>query len=168
MSTQEALFVLAGSPGADVAPADPFTAAVPAWLADRLEGINPERRGPFAKLVPCPRCASPVLHAADAGLDLMTDSTVDPNLLTAEAEVLALLAGRYTVEADVLGYGRGIMLFRRDRWNIATPPAARKRYALPEHRCGPTVGVPLPYQMLYPHLYAQIHNPKDHDNDPPF
>lgn len=164
MSGQEALFTMAGAGGPTAVPVSPFAAAVPAWLADRLEGpegINPERRGPFAKLVPCGRCGLPVLTAADAGLDYVTESTADPYLLDADTELQALMAGRYTVEADVLGYGRGIMLYRRDRWLITKPATARRRYCLPQHKCGPPVGVPLPWQLLFPHLYAQIHNPQE-------
>lgn len=149
--------------------ADPFSAEVPAWLRDRLEGINPARRSAYSKLVPCGRCGSAVLHAADMGLDLMTESTVDPRLLTPDTEVEVLLAGRYVVELDVLKFGRGIMMFRRDRWLVQKPAATRKRFPVPEHRCGSAVGVPLPWQLLYPQDFNHAHNPaKDHDDNPPF
>lgn len=168
MSPQEALFSMATTRGGPDTTADPFTAAVPEWLRDRLEDVNPARRSAYAKLVPCGRCGSPVLHAADMGLDLMTDSTADPRLLDADTEVEVLLAGRYTVELDVLKFGRGIMIFRRDRWLIQKPAGARKRFAAPGHRCGSAVGVPIPWQMLYPQLFAQIHNPVGENLEPPF
>ena len=168
MSPQEALFTMPNTRGADALSADPFLAAVPGWLADALEDVNPARRGAYAKLVPCGRCRGPVLYAADMGLDLMADSTVDPTLLEASTELQSLLGGRYTVEAEVLGGGRGIMLYRRDRWLIGKPAGARKRFALPEHRCGAPIGVLLPWQVLYPHVYAQTHNQVGEHLEPPF
>lgn len=169
MTRQEALFTLTDTRGADTPPADPFTAAVPGWLREALEDVNPARRSAYVKLHPCPRCASPVLTAADMGLDLMADSTVDPALLTADTEVEALLAGRYTAELDVSRHGAGVMVFRRDRWLMLKPAGARGRFAVPEHRCRHPLGVPIPWQILYPRVYAQAHQPpKEHDDTPPF
>lgn len=168
MSPQEPLFAMPDARGADGAPADPFTAAVPGWLRERLEDVNPARRSAFAKLVPCRKCQAPVLYAADMGLDLMAESRVDPFILDADAELAVLLAGRYTVEADVLKFGRGIMLYRRDRWLIQKPAGTRRRYTVPEHRCGEPAGVALPFQMLYPHLFEQTHNEPGADHEPPF
>lgn len=167
MTTQEALFSMATTLAP--APADLFAAAVPEWLADQLEDLNPPRRSAYAKLVPCGRCGAPVLHAADMGLDLVTESTVDPLLLTPDTEVEVLLAGRYVVELEVLRFGRGIMFYRRDRWLILKPASTRKRFPVPQHRCGSVVGVPLPWQLLYPQPFALIHNPLGDPNDePPF
>lgn len=173
--TQEALPGLdgVGVPGggrnAADAPADPFAAAVPAWLRERLEELNPARRSADAKLVPCGRCGAPVLEAADLGLDLMADSRVDPAILDADAEVAALLGGRYTAELEVSRFGGGIRVFRRDRWLMPSPAGSRRRFAVPEHRCGAPLGVALPWQMVYPQVYQQhLTTSERGSNEPPF
>jgi hypothetical protein len=142
-------------PAPTARPADPFAAAVPEWLLERLDTINPRSRSASAKLLPCHRCRAPTLFAADLGLDLLTESTVDPAVLTPAAELEALLAGRYTVELEVSRFGGGIKMFRRDRWLITKQPGARRRYGVPQHRCGAPLGVPLPWSLLYP-LESQL------------
>lgn len=147
--TQEALFPADVAPGADPEhPADPVLEEI------LIAGLT-WRRNARAKLEECRKCSGLTLFAADLGLDLMTESRVDPALLDRGLEVEALLAGRYTCELEVSRHGGGPMIFRRDRWLAPTEPNARRRLWVPEHVCGQPIGYPLPLVMIYPAEYRQ-------------
>lgn len=155
--TQEPLFTLepAASSAAPI-PADPFQAAVPGWLAERLEGLEPARRSAYVRLRPCGKCRAPVLEAADMGLDLCDDSRVDPAVLDPAAELEVILSGRYTADLEVSRWGLP-MLFRRDAWLIG----GRKRpwrFVVPEHRCRAPAGLVLPWTIIYPSIEPEPRN----------
>lgn len=171
--TQDALFgipdgwVAADKPGHHRAkPADPFTAALPEWLAAGLDALNPSGRSAYARLVPCPRCRAPVLNGPnvqDGGVD---DVTADPAVIGPEDELAVLLGGGYAVEVEVRRYGAGIVLYRRDRWLMQRPPSTRRRFAAPSHRCGVSAGHPAPWAMLFSN--APNHHERSHHEQPPF
>lgn len=136
-------------------PADPVTAvdtppAAGHWLDAVLEAGLTWRRSAFARLAPCRKCSALTLHAADLGLDLMTESTVDPRILDRGLEVRALLAGRYTAELEVRKHGGGPVIYRRDRWLAKREPNHRKRLWVPEHKCNDLIGYPIPLEIIYP------------------
>lgn len=155
--TQEALFQLA-------APADP--AARPAWVEEVLLAGLTWRRSAAARLAPCRKCGGLTLHAADVGLDLMTESTVDLTLLDRGLELVALLAGRFTAELEISRHGGGPMIFRRDRWLAPTEPNARRRLWVPEHVCNNPLGYEVPLEIIYPAEAAAARRVSS--ADPPF
>jgi hypothetical protein len=109
-----------------------------------------------------------VFYAADMGLDLMGESTVDPRLLDRGLEVTALLAGRYTCELEPSRHGGGPLLYRRDRWLAPTEPNARRRLWVPEHKCNDPIGHELPLEMIYPFEFRLAELRKQDDHECPF
>jgi hypothetical protein len=162
--TQEGLFpaaLVSVAEDADGAgPADPVLEEI------LLAGLT-WRRSAYAKLARCRKCEALVLFAADMGLDLMAESTVDPALLDRGLEVACLLAGRYTCELEVMRHGGGPLVYRRDRWLAPTEPNTRRRLWVPEHKCNNPVGHQLPMSMLYPFEY-RLAGSQNNDNECPF
>ena len=173
--TQEPLFQL-GTPPADgdghhraepaggPAAADPFTAAVPEWLAAELDRINPAGRSAYAALKPCARCGHPVLSGPNVQEGGVEDLTVDPAILTPDAELGVLLAGGYSAEVEPRR-GRAPALFRRDRWLIRKPAGTRGRFTAPGHVCGTFPGVAAPWTMIFD---MSNHHERNFNDCPPF
>lgn len=159
--TQGTLFDVGPAGGADPGGSPP---AVASWVDAVLEADLGWRRSAKARLAPCGRCGVLVLHAADMGLDLMTESTVDLRLLDRGLEVEALLAGRYTAELEVARHGGAPMIFRRDRWLAAREPNERRRLWVPEHKCHDPLGFVLPLEIVYPFESRRI----EINDEPPF
>lgn len=158
--TQGALWDEGSAATADApAPAD--------WLAEVVLAGMSWRRSAVARLAPCRRCEAWTFHAADLGLDLMTESTVDPALLDRGLELEALLAGRFTAELEINRHGGGPFIHRRDRWSTPTEPAVRGRVWVPEHRCFEPLGVPLPLEIFYP-LESRLGREVGGHDEPPF
>lgn len=146
-------------------PADPFAAAVPGWLVAVLDVVNPAGRSASAKLIPCPSCGVPVLAGPNVQESGVEDLVADPRILSAEAQLAVLLAGRDVVEVEPRNGGPP-RLFRRDRWLMGST-RKRPRFAAPSHACHDTPGVPAPWSMLYPN----VPNHDESENryvDPPF
>ena len=162
---QEALFPADGVGGAD--DPDPAGALAP-WVEEILIGDLAWRRSAVARLAPCRKCGGLTLYAADMGLDLMTESTVDPRLLDRDLEIRVLLAGRFTAELEVRRHGGGPLIFRRDRWLAAREPNSRKRLWVPEHKCNEPVGYELPLEMIYPFEFSQFVRSQQNDHECPF
>lgn len=156
--TQEALFP---SPAADPAvPADPV-------LEEVLIASQGWRRSAVSRLAPCRRCGALTFHAADMGLDLCAESTVDPRQLDRGLEVACLLAGRYTAELEVRPHGGGPLIYRRDVWLTRREPRERRRLWVPEHKCNNPIGYELPWEIFYPMEYS-LSRSHQNDNECPF
>lgn len=163
--TQEGLFpadLVTGADGADAPrPAD-------GWLGEVLEAALTWRRSAVARLAPCRRCGALTLHAADMGLDLLTESTVDPRLLDRGLEIRALLAGRFTAEVEPRRHGGGPLIFRRDADLAKRVPAVRRRLWVPEHKCFDPLGHEVPLELFYPFESQQFRRSISNDNECPF
>ena len=138
---------------------------LPNWLADHIELIIP-RLGETATLTPCPKCGTPVLQALDWDLDHCAPTTTDTTLLTNHQELQALTTGRTTHEIRI-GWD-GITINARNQWTLAARPANSNPHPIaPNHLCRHPIGIPIPWQ----HLYPQIHRASiwiDPDQPAPF
>lgn len=142
--TQPALFTTPEPPP----PPPPWTNALPPWLATTITPDQP-RLGKTANLQPCKRCGAITLHALDTGLDYLTDTRVDPTLLTNDQELQALLTGR-TTHTLRTGHTTDPEIAYRNRWTIRAHPANTSRHPIvPNHVCHQTIGYPIPWETIY-------------------
>lgn len=149
-------------------PPQPFATWLPDWLWAALEWVNPGRVSPLAKLEPCPRCFEPTLRAQDGNVGLISELRVDPRLLNAQWELEQVLAGRLTAELWVSTGPRPPMVYSRDQWRITDSPGTTRRLVVPVHHCGEMPGVDLPWEMIYPSVYALTRSHDVGEQAPPF
>ena len=138
---------------------------LPNWLADHIELTSP-RLADTANLIPCPKCETPVLQALDWDLDYCAPTTTDTTLLTTHQEIQALTTRRTTHELRI-GWA-GITINQRNQWTLATTDANHNPHPIaPNHQCRHPLGIPIPWQILFPDIHQQsiwI----DPDQPPPF
>lgn len=161
MSLQQVLF----DAQADTIRARVDDAPITPWIIDRLirSGAMTEsgltRR---ARPRPCPSCGAWTVCGLDADL-LALEARCDATPLTALGEVLALAAGRRTVEL-VRTRGR---LQLEQRWadHIEGRPAGAGTYdVLAEHRCGQ----PIPPAYAAPTTHVTPTSTSHQDQEPGF
>ena len=144
--TQPALFHTPEPPP----PPPPWTATLPAWLAATIPPDTP-RLSKTANLQPCRRCGALTFHAFDAGHDYVTDTRVDPTLLTNDQELHALLTGRTTHTLRTSTTTNPEIAYR-NRWVIQAHPAnTNKHPVVPNHICHQPIGYPIPWETIYNH-----------------
>ncbi|WP_181034116.1 hypothetical protein [Arthrobacter sp. GMC3] len=146
-------------------PKDAWLNALPNWLADSIEFTIP-RLGTTANLIPCHKCGVPVLQALDWDHDYTWATTTDTTLLTTNQELQALIQGRTTHELRIVW--DGITINHRNTWNLATRDANHNKHPIaPNHQCHQPLGIPIPWELLFPDIKtASI--PPDPDQPPPF
>lgn len=164
--TQEALWAPQEPP--EELPPQPFATELPAWLWASLEWLNPPRVSPLAKLEPCRTCRQPTLRAQDGNVGLIAELRVDPRLLTAGWELEEVLAGHLTAELWVSTGLRPPMVYSRDQWRIRDSPGTTRRLVVPTHFCEQVVGVDLPWEMVYPAVYALTRSHKTGEEPAPY
>lgn len=126
---------------------------LPNWLADSIELISP-RLADTANLIPCPKCGVPVLQALDWDLDYKAQTTTDTTLLTTNQEIQALTTGRTTHELRLTA--TGIIINQRNQWTLATKDANHNTHPIaPNHQCRHPLGIPIPWQILFPDIHQQ-------------
>lgn len=107
-----------------------------------------------ACLAPCPRCGHPTLRALAGGCPV----TADPQPLSPDAELTALLAKRSTYDALAAGWPQRMFLEWRSLGRIKAP---RIHPVVATHICKPPVVSQPPQELI---LSVSVPLP----DDPPF
>lgn len=137
MTLQQALF--------DAQPTRTCNAAASSWLIDHLRAAGHLTESGLTRRArprPCPSCGTWTVCGLDADV-LALEARCDTTPLTQLGEVVALAAGRRTVE---LVHTRGRFELEQ-RWAdhiAARPPAAGRYDVLAEHRCHQELGALMP------------------------
>lgn len=140
----------------------PKPKGIPKWLKDQIEQQDPATFGRYARWTEC-RCGAAVLEAWDAYDNYAGQYRADPNRITSNEELDAILTGRQTFELRI--DDRGKTLSRRDHHRIRKSPATAHKYpVVPEHKCN----APLGRRMKPTELGAPIAQQRSNCVDPPY